>query len=104
VPALANGASVSIDITVLVTLSTDIVNTARIEAAGQPDPDSVAGNSDGTEDDIDGVTIHPVAPAPALASVTGVLWVDADGDTVHDPTEAAISGAHVRLLSLAGDV
>jgi uncharacterized repeat protein (TIGR01451 family) len=57
---LAAGGSASLDITVTVDVVGAIANTAEVETADQPDPDSIPGNSVPSEDDQASVTLEGV--------------------------------------------
>ncbi|MDA7502295.1 carboxypeptidase regulatory-like domain-containing protein, partial [Chitinophagales bacterium] len=73
---LANGASTSLDIEVLVLeIDGPIVNVAEVSAYDQEDIDSEAGNDDGdqSEDDEDSVTVFPTADPIADLSLEKVV-------------------------------
>ncbi|MBW1298793.1 DUF7507 domain-containing protein [Aquimarina litoralis] len=90
-PAIANGASTSLEITVTVDASGDYENVAEVTSSVNNDPDSTPNNDDGdqSEDDEDSNT-PTVTPTSDLSLTKGVvLTTDADtsggatpGDTV----------------------
>lgn len=83
--ALAATESFTLIITAEVAPTGSYVNTAEIETATRPDPDSIPGNGDAAEDDFDTVTLFPAA-APTSCGIpeTGIpsafagqiAWVD----------------------------
>lgn len=70
--SIASGASATLSVTVLVTASGPVTNTAEVVAADQPDPDSQPANHNPAEDDQDAATISasPVIDLALTKTVT----------------------------------
>lgn len=96
--AVAVGATPTLAITARVRATGSYVNVAQVAASGAPDPDSTAGNDVAGEDDRGTATITP------LASVTGSVWQDLDGDGVRDPGETPYVGVTVTITDSTGNV
>ncbi len=70
-PTLATGATATINIVATVNPSGSRVNSAEVWSSNQVDPDSIAGNSSGTEDDEASVTVTP--PVTTGLSITNIV-------------------------------
>jgi uncharacterized repeat protein (TIGR01451 family) len=93
----AGSASISITVTVASALPT--TNTAEVIEADQGDVDSTPANGVASEDDR---ALSSVVPA--VASLSGVLWVDDNRDGIIDGIEQRLSGITVSLLDAGGSV
>lgn len=98
VGALANGATAALSITATVTTPGPWANTAQVSASNMPDPDSTPGNGLASEDDQATATVTP------LATVTGHVFQDPNGNGVQDPGELPYVGVPVVVTDSSGTV
>lgn len=99
VGTLPAGGSASISITVAVASALPTTNTAEVIEADQGDADSTPANGVASEDDRALASV-----VPAVASLSGVLWVDDNRDGIIDGIEQRLSGITVSLLDAGGSV
>ena len=90
---LANGASTSLQIVVLVNSNGGYSNVAEVTASSNFDPDSTPNNNNPAEDDQATVTV----PSPQTGAIGNVVWLDENGNAAEDAGEAGISGLPVTL-------
>lgn len=102
---LAEGEVATLVVVARVDSADPLTNVAEIAASDRPDPDSSPANGEPAEDDRAAVIVDvDPKPAPAVASLTGRLWVDSDGDRTFDAGEQVLAGVTVSLLDSNGVV
>ena len=98
VGTIANGASSSLSITARVAAPGPYVNTAEVSTSNMPDPDSTPGNGIASEDDQASATVTP------LASVTGHVFQDPNGNGVQDSGELPYTNVQVQVTDSTGAI
>ena len=97
IPSLGVGQTATLNITTTInTAGTNIINTAEITGADQPDLDSETNNDDGdqSEDDEDSALLVSIP----TANLGNFVWHDADQDGAQDSGEVPIPAVIVELF------